>query len=73
VDWRATVDGASAPVLRGDHSLITVPVLAGARRVELTYRSAAYARGKAVALGSLAVVLASFGLPLVRRRRNDGG
>jgi hypothetical protein len=73
VDWRATVDGASAPVLRGDHSLITVPVPAGARRVELTYRSAAYARGKAVALGSLAVVLASFGLPLVRRRRNDGG
>src|SRR2546430_9698946 len=31
-DWRATVDGASARVIRGDYALITVPVPAGADR-----------------------------------------
>ncbi|HXV91126.1 MAG TPA: YfhO family protein [Gemmatimonadales bacterium] len=69
VDWRATVDGASGQVLRGDHSLITVPVPAGARRVELTYRSATYARGKAVSLVALLAVAAGFIVPPVRARR----
>ncbi len=72
VDWRAAVDGADARVLRGDHSLITVPVPAGSRRVELTYRSATYARGKAISLVSLATILASFVVPLLLRRRSDG-
>src|SRR5256886_5983026 len=44
-DWRATVDGASARVIRGDYALITVPVPAGAKRVELTFRSPAYQTG----------------------------
>jgi len=71
VDWHAMVDGAAGQVLRGDNSLITVPVPAGARRVELTYRSASYARGKAVGFVALAVVLAGFVVPpvLARRRR----
>ncbi len=73
VDWRATVDGARAPVLRGDHSLITVPVPAGARRVELAFRSSWYDRGKLVSVASLALILGSFGAPLVRRRRTDVG
>jgi hypothetical protein len=72
-DWRAEVDGASAPVLRGDNSLITVPVPAGARRVSLTFRSAAYARGKAVSSASLLLVLATLALPpILRRRRRPG-
>ena len=69
VDWRARVDGAPAQVLRGNHSLITVPVPAGARRVELTYHSATYNRGKAISFVALAVVLAIFLVPLVLRRR----
>ncbi len=71
VDWRATVDGAPAPVLRGDHALITVPVSAGARQVELAYRSATYARGKAIGLLSLVLVLAAFGAPMARRWRRN--
>jgi hypothetical protein len=71
-DWRAEVDGASAPVLRGDNSLITVPLPAGARRVNLTFRSAAYARGKAISYASLALVLTTLGLPALLRRRRIG-
>jgi hypothetical protein len=72
VDWRASVDGTPADVLRGDHSLITVPVPAGARRVELTYRSATYARGRAVGFVALAVVLAGFVVPAIQARRRRG-
>jgi len=37
--WKASVDGASAPVLRADHTLRAVPVPAGTHRVELWYAS----------------------------------
>jgi membrane protein YfhO len=68
-DWHATVDGAPAPVLRGDWTLITVPVPAGAKRVELTFSSRAYGRGKAITWVSLLLVLGAVVLPVVRRRR----
>ena len=62
--WRATVDGASAPVLRADHSLRAVPVPAGTHRVELRYQSrllgwslATSAAAKLVLLGCLIVGL----------------
>ena len=45
-DWQATVDGTPGRVDRGDVALITVPVSAGARSVELTFRSADYERGE---------------------------
>lgn len=70
-DWRATVDGTPAQTLRGDGSLITVPLAAGARRVELEFRSDAYARGKLI---TIVAILALLGLAvgpsaLARRRR----
>jgi len=69
-DWHAAVDGAPAAVLRGDYTLITVPVLAGAKRVELTFRSRDYETGRAISLGSLLLVAGVAVGPLVRRRRN---
>jgi hypothetical protein len=73
-DWHGTVDGASAPVLRGDRSLITVPVKAGARQVELIFAPRDYARGRLVTWISL-LLLASWGGGAVawRRRRQRGG
>lgn len=68
-DWHATVDGRDAPVLRGDHALIAVPLAPGAREVRLRFHSKAYDTGKA--LTALAVVL-TFGLlalPRLRRAR----
>ena len=71
-DWRATVDGVPAQVLRGDYALITVPVPAGAKRVELTFRSPAYQTGKTISLLSLALLAAIALVPLAVRRRRHG-
>ncbi|MGH9258709.1 MAG: hypothetical protein ACRD08_02250, partial [Acidimicrobiales bacterium] len=71
-DWRATVDGRPSAVVRGNHTLIVVPVPAGARSIGLEFRSAEYARGKLVSLTSLALVLLGFVAPAVVRRRRGG-
>ncbi|MDA1081330.1 MAG: YfhO family protein [Gemmatimonadetes bacterium] len=51
--WLATVDGVSVKPERMDYVLIGVPLPAGARRVELTFTSPAYATGKAITLAAL--------------------
>jgi uncharacterized membrane protein YfhO len=68
-DWRATVNGAPAPVLRGDWTLITVPLAAGANSVELAFTSRAYSRGKIVTFIALLLVLAAWAVPAIARRR----
>ena len=71
-DWRATVDGRSAPTFRGDYTLITVPLPAGARHVELRFRSPGYTLGRAVSLASVGATLLLVLLPGVLRRRKRG-
>jgi hypothetical protein len=56
-DWHATVDGQPVTPLRGDESLLTVPVKAGTKTVELEFSSRYYARGKLITLGSLLVLV----------------
>jgi uncharacterized membrane protein YfhO len=67
-DWRATVDGEAAPVLRGDQTLITVPIGAGARVVELVFEPRDYRTGKRVTLVSLILLLGMGLVPLALRR-----
>jgi hypothetical protein len=71
-DWEASVDGRSAQVLRGDYSLITVVLPAGAQAVELRFRSESYDRGKAITLGSLALLLIAALAAVVPRRARHG-
>ena len=71
-DWRARVDGDTATVLRGDESLITVPVPAGARRVELTFDPRDYRTGKRITQLSLLLLLGLAGVPIALRRRRRG-
>jgi hypothetical protein len=68
-EWRASVDGKDAPVLRGDGTLITVPVPAGARKVTLRYEGRSYARGRAITAVALLVLVIGLALPPVMRRR----
>jgi len=68
-EWRATVDGREAPVLRGDVTLITVPVPPGAREVVLQYEGRAYARGRTVTMISLLIVALGLVVPIILRRR----
>lgn len=68
-DWQATVDGQPVKVERGNASMITVPLPAGARTVELAIRSPAFERGKLVSIASLGLVLLGLVAPPVARRR----
>jgi len=73
LDWHATVDGVDAPVLRGDETFITVPVPAGARRVELVFRSSRQRLGRMISiLATLIVVGCLAGPPLVNRFARRG-
>jgi len=67
-DWHATVDGVPAVALRGDQTFLTVPVKAGAKRVELEFSSSSFARGKLLTAISL-VLLALWAAACVWRRR----
>jgi hypothetical protein len=44
-DWKAEVDGTSAPVFRADLAFRAVPVPAGVHEVELAYRPTSVPRG----------------------------
>ncbi|HYA44428.1 MAG TPA: hypothetical protein VED59_02400, partial [Acidimicrobiales bacterium] len=68
-DWHATVDGKPALVLRGQQTLITVPVPRGAREVRLWFASPSYVHGKAMTLASLGVAFLWLLIPPVLRRR----
>ena len=71
-DWQATVDGAPAQVLRGDYSLLTAAVPAGAKMVELTFRSKLYERGRMLTIASLATLFIALlaGLVIPQRTRH---
>ena len=70
-DWRATVDAKAGKVLRGNWTLITVPLPPGARQVDLAFVSTPYRRGKLItllsSLAGLAIVVAA---PIRRRWRS---
>ncbi|HKI95331.1 MAG TPA: hypothetical protein VJ992_08580 [Gemmatimonadales bacterium] len=68
--WHATVDGTPTQVLRGDVSLITVPVKAGAKLVELSYSREWFRTGKDITLAALALALIGLVVPVVLRRRS---
>jgi uncharacterized membrane protein YfhO len=67
--WQASVDGRAAPVYRADYNLIGIPLPAGARTVELSFRDPAVATGKAITLVALAIALLALAAGLVRDRR----
>jgi hypothetical protein len=69
-DWKATVDGKAAPVLRGDNALITVELPPGAREVILGFQDPQYGTGRLITIASLLLALALVLVPAVRRRRS---
>ena len=66
--WRATVDGAEAPIVRANYVWKAVPVPAGEHTVELTYHSRPVAIARTVSAVCAALVLAYVGFALWRRR-----
>ena len=68
-DWHAEVDGKPAPVLRGDHTLLTVPILPGAREVKLVFASEAYRLGRWITWLALLLIAGLLAWPAIQRRR----
>ena len=68
-DWRATIDGGDAQVLRGDDALISLELPPGAKSVALEFRSEAYATGKVISLLSLVLVAGLLVVPGVLAKR----
>ncbi len=71
-DWRAMVDGQAAPVLRGDQTLITVPLGVGARTVELGFKPQDYRTGQRLTLASLILLAGIAVVPGALRRKGRG-
>jgi hypothetical protein len=67
-DWHAEVDGKATALLRGDYTMLSVPLPPGAREVRLWFASATYGRGKLVTLVALLMALALCAAPLWQRR-----
>jgi len=59
-------------VLRGDYSLITVALPAGAKVVELAFRSKLYETGRTISIASLTALLAALLAALVPSRARHG-
>jgi hypothetical protein len=70
--WQASVDGRPAPIGRVQYVLTGVGLPAGARSVELTFRSASYDRGKTITLVSLAAAVLMLAGGLLMNRRHGG-
>lgn len=67
--WRASVDGAEAPVLRAYHTLRAVPVPAGEHVVEMSYRSEVLARSLWMSVLLLFALAGATALSIWRERR----
>jgi hypothetical protein len=67
--WRVWVDGRAGQVMRGDVSLVTVPVAAGSSEVRLQFRSDAYVQGRLITWLSAAMAIALIVVPVVSERR----
>ena len=72
-DWMAVVDGQPVQTVRGQFSLLTVPVPAAAQEVTLEFRSAAFERGRLISYAALAMALGLLLGPGVVRRRPGHG
>jgi hypothetical protein len=69
VGWQAYVNGARAPILQTNYAIRGVTLPAGASKVEFRYEPSCLAIGNALALGTIAVLLAWTGLVVWRRRK----
>lgn len=68
-DWKVTVDGRPAELLRADHALRAVAVPAGRHRVEFRYESPSVRQGMVLSLASVAAALLLLGAGWVLGRR----
>lgn len=69
--WSATVDGKQVATLRANYAMLSVPLPAGAKQVELVYATPGYASGKLISLAALVGAVGLVGVGRLRRRTAD--
>jgi uncharacterized membrane protein YfhO len=67
--WSATVDGRVTPAYRADFNLIGVPLPAGARAIDLSFRDPALSVGKGITVFASLIALLGLAAGLVADRR----
>ncbi len=68
-DWKATVDGKSAEILRADHALRAVVIPAGKHTVRFTFESASFRNGLTLSVICAIVALALLAAGILLDRR----
>jgi zinc transporter ZupT len=67
--WKARIDGREARTERVDYTLIGVPLVSGATKIELEFTDDAYERGKLITLVAIAAALALWVVGFLAGRR----
>lgn len=71
--WSVVVDGVEHDVHRANLSMMGIALPEGARRVELSFSSASYERGKMITLLGIALSLLAVAVGVVMQRRTADG
>ncbi len=72
-DWKATVDGAPAEILRANHAFRALALGAGKHEIVMRYDDSILRKSASISVGTLSLaVLALVGSALVRVRRQKG-
>jgi hypothetical protein len=66
--WRATVDGERVAIEQANRAFLSIPIPAGHHHVRLTYLPAAYVYGRAISIGTLALLAAELVVRISRRK-----
>jgi hypothetical protein len=70
--WRAWADGEPVSIMRGNVTMLTVPVRAGTSELRFEFTSEAYERGRLITAVSLFAAVLLIGVPVARERRQRG-
>jgi hypothetical protein len=65
--WRASIDGERAIIEQANRAFLSIPIPAGHHHVRLTYLPIAYVYGRAISIGTLALLAAGSGIRIARR------
>jgi hypothetical protein len=68
--WRATVDGERVTIEQANRAFLSVRIPSGHHHVRVIYLPDSFVAGRAISIGTLAILLAGVGFSIRKQRRN---